>query len=345
MGNHFITRRRVVSGLFLAGLILAALMPGTACSPAPDTPPARAAKPPERPTNIDPRHQVTVNPKQVPVIQSEGQREFVPITGEASYPTPLVLYNLGLGRLVADAGDDGFQVDFAWRPAATPPDYPVADLLAVSAASLADQPILSLGEGYSGLVPFLRRLDIRAYGLDLWYDPAVPLPDNAVGRRFMDEYRRRHQDILITGDATDLRRVRSRDFQTLADDTFAMVVSHILFEYLERADQVRMLREALRVTRPGGTVRIASTRQYQPADFQGYVTDLQSAGLAFDAVFLRLDTTVGTTLEQETAGTIPRYSLPPEDFRKMLQLGGPAPPPPLKNNLEIYLDLFVLIKR
>jgi|GEM_PF-4607625 len=340
MGNLFIRRRRVVTGLFLAGLIL-----GAGCSAAPDAPPAGSTETPPRPAAVDPRHQVTVNPKQVPVIQSEGQRESVPITGEASYPTPLVLYNLGLGQLVGEAGDVGFQVDFAWRAAAAPDGYPVTDLLAVSATALADQPVLSLGEGYSGLVPFLRQRGIRAYGLDLWYDPAIPLPANAVGRRFMDEYRHRHQDILITGDATDLRRVRSRDFRTLADDSFAMVVSHILFEYLERVDQVRLLKEALRVTRPGGTVRIASTRQYQPADFEGYVTDLRSAGLAFDAVFLRLDTTVGTTLQQETAGTIPRYSLPAAEFRDMLQPDGTVPPPPLKNNLELYLDLFVLVKR
>lgn len=181
-------------------------------------------------------------------------------TGEARYSTPLVLVGLGLNAwlnapqqtqetITAQMGH--FELRPLFKAKTQPPQATPWN-------------ILSLGEGYSGLTPYLRSLGHTAYGLDLWYDLDLTQTVRMIGGLFMMAYVRTHRPYLITGDATNLRQVHSSVFNSIPDNHFDLVVSHHMFYFLTPEAQISAAKEAFRVLKPGGFVVFSTHRGVKP---------------------------------------------------------------------------------
>lgn len=137
----------------------------------------------------------------------------VGLTGDFIYPVEMVVHNLGLSA---------------------------EDLKAFYSAEA-----LSLGEGVSGLIPFLQRHGLQAKGLDLWYSEST-FPENTTGK-IMKDYLETYGDSLVTGDA------RKTSFP---DGKFELVLSHLLINNMDFESQLRIIDEALRITQSKGQIRI-----------------------------------------------------------------------------------------
>jgi len=196
----------------------------------------------------------------LPQFEYAGTIAPITVTGEWHYPTPVVLLHLGLSSWISVEQERDYRAQ-ARREILYfhCPDQRLKNIslkilhsdkkLYPNLESYRGKKILSLGEGYSGLVPFLNRHKIHAFGLDLWYDENIEIPKPTLGLQFMQTYRKRFKDSLITSDATRMRDI--------PDKTYDMVVSHFLFEYLDKSLQTKMLEESLRVLKPGGLLRYA----------------------------------------------------------------------------------------
>jgi hypothetical protein len=233
---------------------------------------------------------ITGEPGEDSSVSAISTAERVGVTGEPIYPTPFVLGNLLFPGLVSEDHDNIFEVAVAMQPIAYSSFFSLAtgeqevSDLRQKIRSLITNPrytrpevykdavILSLGEGYSGLVPYLRSIGIEAYGLDLIYDK--DLPEDFVGREFISEYINRHRDYLIAGDATDLSKVKKLtdnnglvDFQNkIYDRSVDLVVSHYLLEYLKPEYQKKMLSESLRVLNYGGEAKFVMKKSHIAPD-------------------------------------------------------------------------------
>jgi SAM-dependent methyltransferase len=112
--------------------------------------------------------------------------------------------------------------------------------------ALAGRSVLSLGEGYSDLVPYLIWIGVKAQGLDLWYHKKS-YPKTDLGR-LMEGYNKKFGQYLIQGDARDTG---------LAPNSYDFVVSANLVDNLKKfEDKISVLDEAIRLTKVGGQVRI-----------------------------------------------------------------------------------------
>jgi len=117
------------------------------------------------------------------------------------------------------------------------------------------QSILSVGEGFSELVPHLNARGARAIGIDLWYH-ADRIPESSVGTA-MRQYVANNRRTLVSADARGLP-FRAGQFDVL--------VSSFLLHHLHEQDHpyevrddnasVRFFREVGRVLRAGGTAMI-----------------------------------------------------------------------------------------
>ena len=111
---------------------------------------------------------------------------------------------------------------------------------------LKGQTVLSLAEGYSDFLPHLLYMGADVYGLDIWYHQKS-FPLNETGNE-MRRYMQRFGDRLIQGSAFDI---------PVYPDSMDLVVSHQLvnnFTFLK--ERLEVLKEAIRVCKVGGQVRI-----------------------------------------------------------------------------------------
>lgn len=107
--------------------------------------------------------------------------------------------------------------------------------------------VLSLGEGYSGLVPWLRQNGINAWGLDLWYDSEATIRNiNHPNVPLLLNYIRNHAAYLISADARNTR---------LPSNSFDYILSHMLINNLPAEDVRSVLLESIRLLKPGGSAR------------------------------------------------------------------------------------------
>jgi hypothetical protein len=102
--------------------------------------------------------------------------------------------------------------------------------------------VISVGEGMSGLIPFLVSKGVNAIGIDLWYDDPLNIPDNDTGRK-MRAYITRNHMFLKSGD------VRALPFDNSSVD---VVLTHKLFNNMYFSDVLQGHREIMRVLRSSG---------------------------------------------------------------------------------------------
>lgn len=257
--------------LFTRTLLLLPLLTGIAISP--------LLGQSNRPTTTAPMPTHNAGPVKI-VVPTENQG--AAMTGGFVYPINFVLANLGLPDLTDEEQKDIMEIKTlpATRPATSQPattstrphtaSQPAEDLPTsqLTARDLRGLKILSLGEGFGDLVPYLRKNGADAYGLDLWYDPTTPIPANAMTSSFMRKYRDKYQQCLIEGDATNLC-----GFST---DKFDMVLSHKLLTHLNPKQQGDMIRESIRVLKPGGTLRFNTAEHFESEDARTKLRELLS---------------------------------------------------------------------
>ena len=162
----------------------------------------------------------------------------VTVSGEDVYPTWLVLRNLGLDE--------------------------------AALAGLRGKKVLSIGEGFSGLVPHLRERGVAARGLDLWYGHRE-FPANYIGNR-MREYVARNKRHLIVGEGKFIPAHRR---------TYDLVVSHMLVNNIDFFEALYILNEARRVTKPGGEIRFFGYPRYQITKLEQILKDVFRDTIAF----------------------------------------------------------------
>ncbi|MDD0853365.1 class I SAM-dependent methyltransferase [Halobacteriovorax sp. GB3] len=125
---------------------------------------------------------------------------------------------------------------------------------------------LSLGEGFSGLVPFLLSQGIEVKGLDLWYHAMDDLPANNNTVRLMREYTRNYGKHLIQGSATDI---------PIEDNSIDIIMAHQLLNNLDERTSREVINEAIRVIRPiEGHIRLVGLKQHSI----DYLQRLQTQG-------------------------------------------------------------------
>lgn len=160
-------------------------------------------------------------------------------TPEQQYPLPYILTNLGLAKWIPSAWSNVAKIYSKPRllfsgnqsAAASLSD---ANLPIAERGSLA----LSLGEGQSGLLPFAVASGIQMVGVD---------PANAISTDTNGDYLSKYFHQTSGQSATDLSGV--------ADKSQSLVVSHMLFPFLNREQRVQALRESFRVLQTTGTAR------------------------------------------------------------------------------------------
>jgi ubiquinone/menaquinone biosynthesis C-methylase UbiE len=165
----------------------------------------------------------------------------VVVTGEVSNPTAVVLADLGLYSLINRSDLRIF--DVSQRPRV---------YLAVSPGWLSHFTkkvpdfdwlrggrVLSLGEGFSGLVPYLLKQGIDATGLDIAYTEREMQNDQE-----LRNYYHLCSEHLVFGDATDLRRWE--------DKSLRLVLSHRLMHFLTFEQKRLVVRESFRVLESDG---------------------------------------------------------------------------------------------
>lgn len=208
---------------------------------------------------------VSSNPHEDPTVKSQGQE--IVVTGEPRGATPHVLADLGLNDFASKEmleqctfGSQGMQLFPEPKKMTTEDWTKFATRMKIS--DFKGKNVLSLGEGYSGFVPYLRAQGVKAYGVDLWYGDKSEIDPKARGAKMMEAYRKKFgaqgDNILVEGDATDLKTAKHKDFpEGIPADSMDAVFSRHLLGYLPLNGQKRMLEEAVRVTKPKGTIRIA----------------------------------------------------------------------------------------
>ncbi len=159
-----------------------------------------------------------------PEVTSHGVS--VPITGEDRYSTDLILKALGL------------------------PEVPRLG---------AEALVLTIGEGYSGLLPKLLESGLNAYGLDIWYSMDIPTATPPHIRKQMLAYQKDHGTNLITGSVFDL---------PFENNTVTLILSHMVLSHFMPQESSQALLEIVRVLKPGGEARIATLSQYVTAQIK-----------------------------------------------------------------------------
>ncbi|MEW6057531.1 MAG: methyltransferase domain-containing protein [Bdellovibrionota bacterium] len=116
-----------------------------------------------------------------------------------------------------------------------------------------NEPILSVGEGAGLVVPYLKRLGLKARGLDLWYDEAViqklkEVDPEGKHSGYLVEYYNRHKQNLVAGSVFDI---------PYQNESIKLVVAKYLINNIEtQRDKFRALDEMVRVLKVDGEARI-----------------------------------------------------------------------------------------
>lgn len=121
--------------------------------------------------------------------------------------------------------------------------------------------VLSLAEGASGLLPFLLDQGFQAKGLDLWYG-LDELPSNYSGQ-LMRDYVQQYGDHLVQSDARSI---------PWDDETAGLVVSHMLVNNVDTDVQKDVIKEAIRVVKQGGQVRLFGFDQDDVSEVTDYLS-------------------------------------------------------------------------
>ena len=126
--------------------------------------------------------------------------------------------------------------------------------------AMRHQTALSVAEGVSGLVPFLRQRQIEAYGLDIWYNRLAKLPrlKNARIGNKMRSYVGANGDHLITGDGFAMPQIPNGTFDWVFCRNFADYVLEDERNGIGRF--VALHEELLRVASPRGRIVTAFFR-------------------------------------------------------------------------------------
>ncbi len=111
--------------------------------------------------------------------------------------------------------------------------------------SLEDKKVLSIGEGYSGLLPQLKDFTAEMTAVDIWYH-SNSYPDNESGK-LMREYVEQHGRNLVQADAA------SAPFE---GESFDLILSHMLVNNLDVFKNKDVVKEAIRILNRGGEIRI-----------------------------------------------------------------------------------------
>lgn len=107
--------------------------------------------------------------------------------------------------------------------------------------------VLSLGEGFSGLLPTLVDFGISVKGLDIWYhSKQLNKFTNRIAIE-MAEFQKMYAAYLIRGSALDI---------PLKNESMNFIVSHGLAENLHIAEVLKMISEGIRVLSVNGEARI-----------------------------------------------------------------------------------------
>jgi SAM-dependent methyltransferase len=106
---------------------------------------------------------------------------------------------------------------------------------------VAGKHVLSIGEGYSPLLPKLKSQGAFVVGGDIWFGRG-PFPDSRGGRE-MTQYTRDHARSLVAADA------RQMPFR---DESFDVIVSTFLLGHIQEPSQVEFFKEIGRSLKPGG---------------------------------------------------------------------------------------------
>ncbi len=200
-------------------------------------------------------------------------------TGETTFPTAYVLYSLGLEGLFDKQKNESFKgltdtlVSTYISPSFKKTDENfskkfTAHFLETKFESLKDRQVLSLGEGFSGFVPYLLSRGIHVIGLDLWYAlnfPIETLSPSLREKELMKNYRSdsRFNANLISGNALDLKKSikAKKKFafihkNGIKDNSFHYVYAHRLLGcFATEAEQMKAISEAIRVTKKSGQIR------------------------------------------------------------------------------------------
>lgn len=179
--------------------------------------------------------------------------EKIKITGEWAYPTPYVLNNLFLSKWITDEQKQYWNTGYLSKGHTSLPGefLPLEkeDIEEIVNVDFIGKDILSVGEGTSGLIPFLNQLakdkgsDAKILGMDLWYADPFMSKVSEQEREYYLKYRK----ILKQGDAATLKGLKP--------ESFDMVLSHYLFGHLPREIQVKFLSRAFELLKSGGSIR------------------------------------------------------------------------------------------
>ncbi len=169
------------------------------------------------------------------ILAGHGSTE----SSDQEYPLPYILTNLGLAQWIPAAWSSVAKIYSKPRLVYSGNQSESASLSDAN-LPLAENgtPILSLGEGRSGLLPFAISSGIQMVGVD---------PANGMGGENSGDYLSKYFHQTAGQSATDL--------SGFADKSQALVVSHMLFPHLTREQRVQALRESFRVLQVTGTAR------------------------------------------------------------------------------------------
>ncbi|MBC7465745.1 MAG: methyltransferase domain-containing protein [Bdellovibrio sp.] len=124
------------------------------------------------------------------------------------------------------------------------------------------QSVLSLGEGYSELLPFLVEKGIRVKGLDLWYHTPDLKAEKSTAARHMEVFQNLYASHLIRGTALNIPlKAESVDF----------VLSHHLLNSLHIAQQLRIITETIRILKVSGEAHLLLTDSREPQKGANFV--------------------------------------------------------------------------
>ncbi len=151
------------------------------------------------------------------VLRSSGEKVYasetdarILVTGGTAYPLDVIYKNMGLDS--------------------------------ESVLQLKGKRVVSVGEGYSDLLPDLLSKDVAAFGMDLWYDQKE-FPNNETGKR-MKTYVEKYSAQLITASCANV--------PTKLYGTMDLVLMHQLLNNLSEDDRQRCAQESVAMVRPGG---------------------------------------------------------------------------------------------
>lgn len=270
--------------------------------------------------------------KGLPSIKTYGDQH-VFVTGEFYYSMPIILGNLGLNNWATREMKDSYELSDSYHDSVF--DVPSDASLKKEAPRKAT--IYSIGEGHSGLVPFLLSQGHNAIGLDLVYGASIP--KDVAGYEYMKAYEAKYAKNLIQGDAADL----PTSFKSGKAD---FVLFHAVLNYLSEDDAAKALAHAFRLLKPGGQIRIA------PFNVRALGLDKLPLN-SYDILKRTGVTTVTIKQAAKDRQSIPTFSFPWEKLKQLLfvpEVGKPYPnmykgqlAP--KDKIELGTELVIIQKR